>query len=99
MLGERLYHADDHAVGQVYYALHSQQSVPHATAMSPTQTSFDAILAAPASDVSLDFSIAGGSPSFLLQFSCAADSPSPWLYCQDVLGRGNCSTSGYFTSN
>lgn len=59
MLGERLYHADDHAVGQLYSALHFQQSVPFATALGPTQTSFDAILAAPASDVTLDFSVEG----------------------------------------
>ena len=49
-LGDRLYHADDHAVAQYYIALRENLGLEEAT--GPTQTAFDAILAdAPTADL------------------------------------------------
>lgn len=52
-LGDRRYHADDHAVGQMYYALYAERGVPFEAALGPTQAEFDLILRFP-SNVSLD---------------------------------------------
>lgn len=60
-LGDRLYHADDHAVGQMYYALFAERDVPLKTALGPTQTQFDKILDTP-STVNLDHRAKGEHP-------------------------------------
>jgi len=52
-LGRRLYHADDHAVGQTYAELYLQYRDPKMIA--PMQTQFDRILANPPNFPSLDF--------------------------------------------
>lgn len=51
-LGPRIYHADDHVVGQYYMVLHDRYNDP--AMIAPTQKIFDEIIANP-SDVSLDF--------------------------------------------
>lgn len=57
-LGNREYHADDHAVGQVYHALEVERGVPFTVALGPTQEQFDFILDN-RSNISLDHRVPG----------------------------------------
>jgi hypothetical protein len=70
-LGDRLYHADDHAVGQLYYALHAHRAVPFEKALGPTKATLDFILENPV-DVELEFGVKGVRARLLARFSGAA---------------------------
>ncbi len=60
-LEDRLYHADDHVVGQYYMALYDRYEDP--AMIKPTQETFDKIIADP-SDVSLDFGPKSTEPGY-----------------------------------
>lgn len=67
-LGERLYHADDHAVAQYYIAL--REKFGFEAAIGPTRAAFDAILAE-APDVALTWDPPSAQPP-VLNRSCFA---------------------------
>jgi hypothetical protein len=75
-LGERVYHADDHVVGQYYIALAEHFNITEAT--GPMTTTFDEIIANP-SNVDLNHSIPGTHPPSLLHTASLTHYPEPVL--------------------
>jgi hypothetical protein len=73
MLGERVYHADDHVVGQYYIALADKFSLPEA--LKPVQETFDFIIEN-ASNVSLNHSVEGAALLRCLARPCSCHSSS-----------------------
>lgn len=89
-LEDRLYHADDHVVGQYYFILHDRYKDP--AMIKPTQDVFDQILANP-SDVSLDFGPDGTEEGYYkecLKRWCWADAlfmgPPVWTKMTKITG-------------
>ena len=92
-LGDRLYHADDHVVGQYYLLLYDYFSDP--TLFDPIQKQFNLILAAP-SDVSLDFDSPGVEKGYYkrgLKRWCWSDalfmSPPVWTRLTKITGNSD----------
>ncbi len=88
-LGARPLHADDHAIGQTYLWLHEQTGIE--ASYGPTQTQFDAILAAPPTN-SLEM-IRAGEPGYEGSCQdrwCWADAlfmaPRTWLKLSNATG-------------
>ncbi len=89
-LGDRLYHADDHVVGQYYLALYDYFGDP--AMIEPTREAFDAILRRP-STVPLDYQTRGHDKGYsrqCLKRWCWADalfmSPPVWTEMSSILG-------------
>jgi len=89
-LGERLYHADDHVVGQYYLSL--SEFFDDKSMLAPTQKSLDAILLSP-STVSLAFEPKGDEKGYYkkcLKRWCWADalfmSPPVWTKLSKITG-------------
>ena len=90
-LGDRIYHADDHVVGQYYLTLYDYFSDP--AMFEPTQSQFDFILSAP-SDVPLDFNLPGVDEGYYKQCLkrwCWSDalfmSPPVWTMLTRITGN------------
>lgn len=85
-LGPRLYHADDHAVGQMYAEMYLLKH--DAKMIAPMQASFDQILANPKED---DLSFNSKNPVFQQNWSwCDAlfMSPPAWIRLWKATGKG-----------
>ncbi len=89
-LEDRIYHADDHVVGQYYFVLYDRYG--DRGMIQPTQDVFDAVLANP-STVSLDFGPKGTEKGYYkecLKRWCWADalfmSPPVWTRMTEVTG-------------
>ena len=89
-LGERLYHADDHVVGQYYLRLYEHWGKP--AMLAPTREAFDAILLNP-STVDLEFTAKGTEKGYYkacLKRWCWADalfmSPPVWTKLSKLTG-------------
>ena len=90
-LGDRIYHADDHVVGQYYLTLYDYFSDP--AMFEPTQSQFDFILSAP-SNVPLDFNLPGVDEGYYKQCLkrwCWSDalfmSPPVWTMLTRITGN------------